>query len=271
VSTGTVCTDTLEVRGCKVIDARFPAGLRIAEHMHDGACVSVVVEGEFSERLMRQERCCARGSVLSKPPLEPHDDVFGRCGSRQLILELEPTALEAACTGGRPWDTVVHARAAEAEALARSLAREIAVSDPLTPLAVQGLTLELLVCVWRLQGSRSRRVPPAWLLRACEFVHDQFQTSFTLEQLAVEVGVHPAHLAREFRSHIGVSVGCHVRRLRVDWSKTQLLTTRDSLASIAVRAGFSDQSHFTRWFKRETGVTPQRYRSARSRYAVPVD
>jgi AraC family transcriptional regulator len=263
VWTGTVCINTIEVRGFKVIDARFPPGLRIPTHTHETACVSVVMEGAFSERLMRRDRACVRGSVLAKPPLEPHDDVFGRLGSRQLIIEVEPGKLEATFPRGQPWDDVVYARAGEADVLARSLVRETVIADSVSPLAMEGLTLELLVHVWRLHDQRARRCPPAWLLRARELLNDQFHISVTMAQVAAAAGVHPTHLAREFRSHFGESVGQFVRRLRVEWSKTQLLTTADSLACIAVRAGFSDQAHFTRWFKRQTGVTPHRYRSAR--------
>jgi AraC family transcriptional regulator len=253
------------------MDARFPAGLFIPTHTHEAACVSVVMEGEFSERLMRRDRACARGSVLAKPPLEAHDDAFGRSGSRQLIIEVAPGTLEATYAHGQPWDTVVHARAAEADTLARSVVRELVIADSVSPLAIEGLTLELLASVWRLQQNRARRCPPAWLLRAREFLSDQFHSSLTVGQVAADAGVHPTHLAREFRAHFGESVGHYVRRLRVEWSKTQLLTTADTLACIAVRAGFNDQSHFTRWFKRQTGVTPHRYRSARGHDTVAAD
>jgi transcriptional regulator GlxA family with amidase domain len=52
-----------------------------------------------------------------------------------------------------------------------------------------------------------------------------------------------------------------VRRLRVEWAKTRLLTSADALASIAVLARFNDQAHFTRWFKQQTGITPHEYRT----------
>ncbi|MGH7468981.1 MAG: helix-turn-helix transcriptional regulator [Longimicrobiales bacterium] len=271
VSTGTVCIHTTEVRGYRVMDARFPAGLRIPMHTHEAACVTVVMEGEFSERLLRRDRACGRSSVLAKPPLEPHDDAFGRSGSRQLIIEVAPCALETTYTHGHPWDTVVHARAAEADTLARSVLRELVIADAVSLLAIEGLTLELLACVWRLHQNRALRHPPAWLLRVREFLSDQFHNSHTLGNMAADAGVHPTHLAREFRSHFGESIGHYVRRLRVEWSKTQLLTTADTLACIAVRAGFSDQAHFTRWFKRQTGVTPHRYRWARGHDSVAAD
>jgi AraC family transcriptional regulator len=265
VSTGTVCLRAAEVRGYKVIDARFPADLRIPMHTHETACVTVVVEGEFNERLLRRDRVCARGTVLAKPPLEPHDDAFGRLGSRQLIVEVQPATLEATFAHAQPWDTIVHTRAAETEVLARSLLRELVIADAVSHLAIEGFTLELLACVWRVHNTRAQRRPPAWLLRTRELLSDQFRIALTVAQVAAEAGVHPTHLAREFRSHFGESVGLYVRRLRVEWSKTELLTSTDSLACIAARAGFSDQAHFTRWFKRQTGVTPHRYRSARSK------
>jgi len=263
VSTGTICVRGTHVRGYKVIDARFPAGLRLPMHTHETACVTVVLDGDFNERLLRRDRFCARASVLAKPPLEAHDDAFGRAGSRQLIIEADNRTLEATFAHGQPWDVLVHSRALEAEGLARSLVRELVIADAVSHLAIEGLTLELLASVWRLHDNRARRCPSPWLLRAREHLSDQFSSALTVAQVAAEAGVHPTHLAREFRAHFGESVGHFVRRLRVEWSKTQLLTSADSLAHIATRAGFSDQAHFTRWFKRQTGVTPHRYRSAR--------
>jgi AraC family transcriptional regulator len=271
VSTGTICLRSTLVRGYKLIDARFPAGLRLPVHTHETACVTVVLEGAFNERLLRHDRFCAPASVLAKPPLESHDDAFGRAGSRQLIIEADNRTLEATFAHGQPWDLVVHSRATEAEVLARSLVRELVIADAVSHLAIEGLTLELLACVWRLHDNRARRCPPPWLLRAREHLSDQFSSALTVAHVAAEAGVHPTHLAREFRSHFGESVGHYVRRLRVEWSKTQLLTSADSLAHIATCAGFSDQAHFTRWFKRETGLTPHRYRSARGQDISATD
>jgi AraC family transcriptional regulator len=57
-----------------------------------------------------------------------------------------------------------------------------------------------------------------------------------------------------------VSVGEYVRRERLDWAVAQLTTTDTPVATVAAEAGFADQSHFTRAFKRHTGLTPGRYR-----------
>jgi AraC family transcriptional regulator len=61
-----------------------------------------------------------------------------------------------------------------------------------------------------------------------------------------------------------MSVGTYLRRLRLDWCADRLVTTKIPLAEIALRAGFADQSHFTRTFRRYTGVTPRAYRTTRN-------
>jgi len=72
------------------------------------------------------------------------------------------------------------------------------------------------------------------------------------------------HLTRVFHQCYGVTPGQYVRALRLDWAAAQLAASAGSpapsLASLAQQAGFSDQSHFTRAFKRHTGHTPAQYR-----------
>jgi AraC family transcriptional regulator len=84
-----------------------------------------------------------------------------------------------------------------------------------------------------------------------------------LADLAREVAVHPAHLARAFRQQFGTSVGGYVRRLRLDRAAAELERSDKALAAIALAAGFADQSHFTRSFRRHTGFTPGAYRRGR--------
>jgi AraC-like DNA-binding protein len=71
-----------------------------------------------------------------------------------------------------------------------------------------------------------------------------------------------SHLARSFRLAYGDSLGGYARRLRLEWAATQLVRSEEPLAYLAAKAGFVDQSHFTRAFRCEFGLTPGRYRSA---------
>jgi AraC family transcriptional regulator len=93
-----------------------------------------------------------------------------------------------------------------------------------------------------------------------ERLDSRIGTRPSLAELAALARVHPVHLARSFRQHYGVSIGEYVRRLRLEWAAAQLAATQTPIALLAAQAGFADQSHFTRAFKRHTGLTPGRYR-----------
>jgi AraC family transcriptional regulator len=93
-------------------------------------------------------------------------------------------------------------------------------------------------------------------------LHAQFTEGIRTAEVADAVGVHPAHLARVFRNHFKLSMGSYVRGLRLDWAARELIRSNTSLSAVALAAGFADQSHFTRFFKRHTGLTPYGYRQA---------
>ena len=82
----------------------------------------------------------------------------------------------------------------------------------------------------------------------------------SLHELGAAVGRHPGHVARAFRQAHGMSVTAYARTLRLEWATVAVATTDDPIMSIALEAGFADQSHFTRSFRRHHGITPGRYR-----------
>ena len=60
-----------------------------------------------------------------------------------------------------------------------------------------------------------------------------------------------------------MTLGSYVRNLRLEWVAARLLSSEEPLASLALAAGFADQSHLTRAFKRYSGLTPRAYRRIR--------
>ena len=93
-----------------------------------------------------------------------------------------------------------------------------------------------------------------------ERLQDAPQSTPSLEELATLADVHPAHLARTFKRLQGVSVGEYHRNLRVAAACQALRDPTRPIAEVAAEAGFSDQSHFTRMFRRLTGQTPGEFR-----------
>ena len=81
-----------------------------------------------------------------------------------------------------------------------------------------------------------------------------------IAELAREAGVHPVYLARAFRRHLRSGPAEYIRGARIDAAKQSLADSDLPLSQVARAAGFADQSHFTRQFRRVVGASPGRYR-----------
>jgi len=82
------------------------------------------------------------------------------------------------------------------------------------------------------------------------------ETRLTIETLAREVGLSPAHFARAFRESLGRAPHQYLLARRLERARRLLETTSATLSDIAQRTGFADQAHFTKLFKRAFGTTP---------------
>ena len=94
------------------------------------------------------------------------------------------------------------------------------------------------------------------LRRVRAYIEDHIGERISLDQLAQQAGVSRFHFARQFRLSTGESPMGYLRRARIERSKSILQTRDTTIAEVAVRLGFSDQSHFTRTFGRLVGVSP---------------
>jgi AraC family transcriptional regulator len=138
-------------------------------------------------------------------------------------------------------------------------------SDSASSLAIDGLISEMLA-----EGSRGKVLSEekgiaVWLARAKDYVHDNFMTTLSLEEVAQVAGVHSAHLSRVFRQKMCCTVGEYLRRLRFEFACQQILSTEKPLCEVAQDAGFADQSHFNRIFRTKMGITPYMYRTLHRR------
>jgi AraC family transcriptional regulator len=139
----------------------------------------------------------------------------------------------------------------------------LALRDPLSGLAAEGLGIELLSEALRPPALAPAGGEPDWLRTVNQIVHDRYRESLSLAELALAVGVHPVHLARAFRRRYGSCVGELIRHLRTEAACHALIRSNASIAEIAVRNGFADQSHLCRILKRKMGMTPGEYRKCR--------
>jgi len=109
----------------------------------------------------------------------------------------------------------------------------------------------------------NKRKPPIWVNELKSMIQDQIDMNLTLSltNLAESLDVNPAYVSRSFGRYFDdLSFGEYIRKLRIDKAIQLLESTEYSLTEIAYLTGFSDQSHFTRIFKKQIGQVPSEYR-----------
>ena len=260
VSQGSPTAVARELAGLRALVADFPPSLHLPRHAHAQPTLAVVLSGRFRKQLASDVQEAVPGSLITEPAGERHANWFGPQGARVALLQ----PLEVEEDGEIPWRRLFSRPRAAVDAgctaLAWRMARELTGPDDLSLLALEALTLELLVSAARGTASELGGHAPSWLAHVEERLRVEFVRPPSMRTLAHEAGVHPVHLARVFRRRHGCTVATHVRRLRVAWAQEQLLRASATTADVALAAGFADQSHFARVFRQLVGVSPARWR-----------
>jgi AraC family transcriptional regulator len=105
-------------------------------------------------------------------------------------------------------------------------------------------------------------LPRARLNRVVEYVEANFHREIALTALADTAGMSPHYFSELFKRSVHSSPYQYVLRRRIEHGRELLREPGVSVLEAAVRCGFSDQSHFTKLFRRIVGVTPTAYRAA---------
>ena len=132
-----------------------------------------------------------------------------------------------------------------------------------TSLELESSLLDLLIQLTQRCGHAHAEAPapgkePARISRVRDYIHEHYWQDVTLARLAEIADFSQFHLLRTFRKIVGLTPHAYLIQTRVEAAK-EMLRSGLALATVAVSAGFVDQSHFNRHFKRIVGATPGQY------------
>jgi AraC family transcriptional regulator len=242
-------------------EVEYTAIRKCPRHSHDRAFFSLLLQGGYEEQYGRHTVCHRPRTVSFRPAGTIHDDEITAAGTRFFIIEVADAWLSRLGKYSPRLDWEPHFCADDATWLATRLHDSVRDSPTASPLLVQGIVLDLLMSAARLDAVHDSQ-NPRWLGGVLEMVHAEFAQDLKLETISSHAGVHPAYLSRVFRRIFRESLGHYVNRLRVRYARAALAKNNGiSLCEVALAAGFADQSHFTKIFKRVAGETPGAFRS----------
>lgn len=246
-----------EVFHARFVDHAYPA------HTHDAWTLLIVDDGAIRFDLDRQHHGAVGATVTLLPPDVPHD---GRAASahgfRKRVLYLDSSVLGAELAGA-----AVDAPSLD-DALLRHRIHQLhrSLTDPgdafeaesRLALIRERLHRHLLVRV-REAVPRISSPPPRQLAGQLRDLLDaNAGGGLSLRDASQRLHVHPAHLVRSFTAAFGLPPHLYLTGRRIDIAR-QLLLAGQRPAEVASAAGFYDQAHLTRQFKRYLGTTPARF------------
>lgn len=221
----------------------------VPEHAHDWPLLSLFVIGSYSNQTEIGECSIAGPSAVFYAAGAAHRNTAGPDGFEQIEIEFDPAWLRSVRLPDGPVLRWMGGRGgAEARTLAKSLNHGVAEMDVLTALRHFLETAPV--------GSEARR--PAWVDDVTRRLRDD--PARKLSELAREAHLHPAWMGTAYRRAAGEGLLDATARFRVEHATRLLRETELPFTRVAMDAGFCDQSHMIRNFRRVLGRLPSAVR-----------
>ena len=100
---------------------------------------------------------------------------------------------------------------------------------------------------------------PTILVKIVNYIHTNFATTRTLEQICSHFGISRSQLTRLFTTHIGITPYAYLQNFKLSHAK-QRLSQGASVTEACFESGFSDYSNFIQLFRKTVGISPLTYK-----------
>jgi AraC family transcriptional regulator len=250
---------TREIAGVLLTEVKHALTKSVEKHQHAASYFSLLLEGAYEERGAGFDLRYEPYTLVFHAACTPHEDrMLGPC--RFFAVDLLPRWEAVVAELGGAAAHVFELAGGDPIWLVLRLYREFLAQADAAESTVEALVYELCAHVAK-RGAEDLH-EPVWLAQADLAVREGFRQPLELSRLAASIGVHPTHLCRAFRRFRGYTISDAMIGARVQHVARRLAGSDEPLAEIALEAGFTDQSHMTRTFKRVTGAPPGGHRRA---------
>lgn len=246
--------DVQTLDGVRTQVMTFGGGCKQGAHRDSRSRVSIVLRGAVAEDSAWGSVRLEAGDILFKSREVVHEDRFGPEGAAIFSIFFDD---DADCPFGaqRLSGAWIRVRSEPALALGMAVMEAAAARD------ATGLRTAIADLLAIVRTPLGRGGAPAWLVEIYRLLQDQSLAEINMGEQARARSRHPVTLSRDFRRHFGVTITEHAARQSVRRALVALAHGETDLAAIALDAGFYDQSHMNRVFKRVTTRAPGAHRA----------
>jgi AraC-like DNA-binding protein len=249
--------------GIERLEARF-VGQAFSPHRHDTYAIGITLSGVQTFRYRGTRRYCLPGQCHVLHPDEMHDGGAGTVkGFGYKIVYIDPSLVQQALGGkSLPFvsDPIVEKTVFQ-DVLPRALWRLEEPIDDVARIEIVTAVADLLARASGTDIKKQSSLRLESLLRVRDLIVANPATRHSIETLEGMSGLDRWALARQFRAAFGTCPS-NFRTMRQLDEARRTIRGGLPLAEAALQAGFADQSHMSRMFKRAYGLTPAKWAAA---------
>jgi AraC-like DNA-binding protein len=259
----------------KVLSAKYSEDVKgYLSHYHDAHELLYVISGKIAVNICGEEREAGAGSLLVFSRFEEHSVRVLTAEYRRYTLLISPdiarsddeyllSSVLINRTGRFDHIITFEGEQNNIESLMREMAEEFANQAPMCDKMLDSMLARLLVCLYRIRPElfltyENRNTDIVRELQAK--IENDYSEHFSLADLAGWYHISESHLSHIFKSITGYAPIEYLISCRLSAAKNLLSSSDKSIKEIIDLCGFSDESNFSRTFKKKVGMTPTEFR-----------
>ncbi len=242
-------------QGIAVVETEYKSKVYEGWHSHNNAHITLFLKGGTTEKRKNFSENIGPGSLLFYHSDELHLNQNTLFPSKNINIEVEEDLLKELQISEAIIEKSVQ-NTALTKFLILKIFKESQIDDTFS-----GDTIKMLFAQISNSNVHLERFDksPFWVKSLEELLNDCWNENPNLQDLATVLNLNPITISKHFPKYFGCTLGEYMRRIKINRSLSLIQSTEDNLTEIGFQCGFSDQSHFIRTFKSQTGFLPKQF------------
>ncbi|MFD2942548.1 AraC family transcriptional regulator [Flavobacterium notoginsengisoli] len=242
-------------QGIAVVETEYQNKVYEGWHSHNNAHITLFLKGGTTEKRKNFNETVGAGSLLFYHSDELHLNQNTLFPSRNINIEIEENLLKELQINEATIEKSIQ-NSSLTKFLILKIFKETQSADVFTNDNIRMLFSQLSQANTYLERYEKS---PFWVKSLHELLNDCWNENPNLQDLATVLNLNPITISKHFPKYFGCTLGEYMRRIKINRSLPLIQTKENNLTEIALECGFSDQSHFIRTFKTQTGFLPKQF------------
>ena len=242
-------------QGISVVETEYQQKVFEGWHSHNNAHITLFLRGGTSEKRKNSSTDVGPGSLLFYHSDELHMNHKTLFPSKNINIEVEENLLKDLQITEATIEKSIQ-NTTLTKFLILKIFKESQVADTFSGDTINMLFAQLSQANTHLEKYEKA---PFWVKSLNELLNDCWNENPNLQDLATVLNVNPITISKHFPKYFGCTLGEYMRRIKINRSLSLIESNENNLTEISFQCGFSDQSHFIRTFKNQTGFLPKQF------------